>query len=233
MRDSKYSILFMRDDTDVRRFRVSPFWLRSYVIAQIVLVVLAGASLWLGITSFDDNAHLRAEKKELSKRLEDAELRLSTLGNMEKILEAYDKNELQALLSAAPEEGVDESQKAVDLAAIFTPINHGLIKVDEIKATLEGKALTVNFKIENPKPDTVLSGIADLAVIATDGSIFPLDTKTSDLSFQIQRRKFARTSVKLPESVNKDNAFGLRISIKRSDGKVIFSETYPLYHILS
>lgn len=233
MRDSKYSILFMRDDTDVRRFRVSPFWLRGYIIAQVVLVVIASASLWLGITSFSDNAALRSEKADLSKRLEDAELRLSTLGNMEKILEAYDKNELQALLSATPDEGEDSSQKAVDLAAIFTPINPGLIQVEEIKATLEGNSLTVNFKIENPKPDSVLSGVADLAMIATDGSIFPLDTKASDLAFQIQRRKFARTSVELPEGVNKDNAFGLRISIKRSDGKVIFSETYPLYHILS
>lgn len=233
MRDSKYSILFMRDDTDVRRFRISPFWLRGYIIAQIALIVIAAVALYIGITSYSDNAGLRNDNKELVQRLEDAELRLSTLGNMEKILEAYDKSELQSLLAATPEDGVDSSQKAIDLAAIFTPINHGLVIVEEIKASLENHTLTLNFKVENPKPDTVLSGVTDLAIIATDGSIYPLETKKADLTFQIQRRKFARTSVNLPEGVNKDNAFGLRISIKRSDGKVIFSETFPLYHILS
>lgn len=233
MRDSKYSILFMRDDTDVRRIRVSPFWLRGYIIAQISLIIIAAVSLYIGITSFRDNAGLLHDKKELAKQLEDAELRLSTLGNMEKILEAYDKSELQSLLTTTPEDGEDSSQKAVDLAAIFTPINHGLVLVEEIKATLHGSQLTLNFKLENPNPDTMLSGTTDLAIIATDGSIYPLDTSNSDLTFQIQRRKFARTTIALPEGVNKENAFGLRISIKSADGKVIFSETYPLYHILS
>ena len=29
MSDPKYSVLFMRDDTDVKRYRVSPFWLKA------------------------------------------------------------------------------------------------------------------------------------------------------------------------------------------------------------
>ena len=152
---------------------------------------------------------------------------------MKKIFEAYDKHEIQNLLTTAPENGKNnELQKAVDLAAIFTPTDYGLIKVEELKASFVGSSLNINFKIENPKLNTVLSGCSDLAIVGTDGAIFPLKTKQSDLDFQIQRHKFVRTSVKLPKGVTKDNAFGLKISINRSDGKVIFSETYPLYHIL-
>ncbi|MBU1249332.1 MAG: hypothetical protein KKB70_11575 [Proteobacteria bacterium] len=233
MRDSKYSILFMRDDTDVKRFRISPFWLRGYFIAQTVLVILAVGSLYLGITSLNENFTLTSEKKELSKRLEEAELRLSTLGNMEKILEAYDKSELQSLLASAPTDSQEQELQALDLAAIFTPMDHGLVSVDEVKASFKDSSLIVHFKLENPKVDTLLVGSADLALITTDGVMHELKAPEADLSFQIQRRKFARTTVSLPPGVNKETVFGLRISIKSSDGTVIFSETYPLYHILS
>lgn len=233
MKDSKYSILFMRDDTDVKRFRLSPFWLRAYIIAQVVLVVLAAGSIYLGVTTWNENVQLTREKHEQAKRLEEAELRLSTLGNMEKILEAYDKSELQALLSSSPEQEAAPEEEGVDLTAIFTPVDEGLVVVDELKATLKDDVLTVNFKVENPKEDNVLSGVAELSLVTTSGEIHPLDAPPADLSFQIQRRKFARTSVRLPKGVSTDDAFGLRVTIKRSDGKVIFGETYPLYHILS
>jgi hypothetical protein len=236
VRDSKYSILFMRDDTDVKRLRLSPFWLRAYVVAQVLLAALAAGGVYLGYTAWHENVMLNREKHDLAKRLEEAELRLSTLGNMEKILEAYDKSELQSLLSANPGEQVpptDAEEDGVDLTAIFTPVDEGLVVLDELKATLNGDVLTVNFKVENPKEDSTLSGVAELSLVTSSGEIHPLDAPPADLSFQIQRRKFARTSVKLPEGVKPDDAFGLRVTIKRSDGKVIFGETYPLYHILS
>ncbi len=231
MRDSKYSILFMRDDTDVRRFRISPFWLRGYLIAQFMLILVAIGSLYFGITSWHDNYTLSSEKQDLDKRLEDAELRLSTLGNMEKILEAYDKKELQTLLTQTPGDITNPPQTAVDLAAIFTPVDDGLVVVDEIKATFSGSKLTVNFKLENPKSATTIAGRVALSLVATDGIVHPLEGKASDLSFQIQKRKFVRATVGLPENLSRSKAFGLRISITNSDGKVIFGETYPFYNI--
>ncbi len=232
MRDSKYSILFMRDDTDVRRFRISPFWLRGYIIAQVVLVLVTVGSLYFGIISWYDNYTLSSEKQELDKRLEDAELRLSTLGNMEKILEAYDKKELQTLLAQTPEDIANQSQTTVDLSAIFKPVDDGLVVVDEIKATFKNSQLTVNFTVGNPKPATTITGRASLTLIATNGTIHPLKAKTSDLSFQIQRRKFVRATMGLPENLSQSKAFGLRISITNSEGKVIFGKTYPLYNII-
>lgn len=231
MRDSKYSILFMRDDTDVRRFRVSQFWLRGYVVAQIVLIVLTVVSLYIGITSWNDNTSLTNEKKEMAAKLKQAELSNESLENMVKLFESNDVSTLALL--AETMDSTDSSRGTINLTTIFTPINTGIVEVDEVKASLQGTKLTVNFKVENPKPDTVLTGKAKLALVTSAGIIHVLEASTADLAFQIQRRKFARTTVDLPKGVTKENAFGLRISIQRSDGTVIFSETYPLYRILS
>lgn len=231
MRDPKYSILFMRDDTDVRRFRVSPNWLRTYLAAQAVLILLAVAGIWLGVTSWWDNRVLTSEKNELAKRLEEAELRLSTLANMEKILEAYDKSELQSLL-AGPKEGVQEGAVPVDLNKVFTSVDEGVVIVDEVKSALTSTTFSLSFKLENRKTDTLLSGDTEIHLITSDGRKTPLEGNPRDLAFQIRQRKFVRTTVPLPDGMEKNDLFAVSIAIKRSDGMVIFSDTYPLHTIL-
>lgn len=232
MRDPKYSILFMRDDTDVKRFRVSPNWLRAYVFAQVVLILLAIGGIYLGVTFWWDNRVLSSEKNELSHRLEEAELRLSTLANMEKILQAYDKSELQSLL-AGPKEGIQDNEEALNLNDVFTSVDEGLVLVDEIKASLTSTTFSLSFKLENRKTDLLLSGVTELYLISNDGHETPLEGNRNDLTFQIQRRKFVRTTVSLPDGIEKNDLFAVRIVIKRSDGTVIFSETYPLQSILA
>ncbi|MGE4292922.1 MAG: hypothetical protein AB7E32_12020 [Desulfovibrio sp.] len=240
MNDAKYSILFMRDDLDVRRFRLNAFWLKALVVSLALLVLVALIGIYFGTTSLMENVRLGNQNKELSQHLAEAELRLTTLGNMEKILESYDSHDVQRLMdqeqpgtppaakdaaSTPPSEPVNP---AVNLSTLFARIDTGAVRFEDMRLSLESKTLSVSFNLINNLDNTQLSGDNKLALVTNDGRIVELPAKNADLSFQIQRRKPISARVPLPEGLNRDNVFGLRLTVTREDGKVVFSETYPL-----
>ena len=235
MSDSKYSVLFMRDDRDVTRYRVSPFWLRMFVISQIFLLLCAVGGIYMGVRGFGINSALHTENKNLEQRLVDAEVRLERLGNMEKILESYDPTELQSLLSAATTE-VEEQKDVrpeVDLNKIFIRTNTRQVGVENMQARLSGSKLTVTFELNNLEASKSMAGQADFIFLTKAGTALTAKTNKGDLSFQIQRFKRMETNFPLPEGSDKKDLFALRLIIKGKDGDVIFAETYPLYHILA
>lgn len=105
MNGFKYSVLFMRDDTGVCHLRISPIWLWGLGMALALLLVFGVGGTWFGMTMWSQNQGLKAEKRELTIRIKAADLRLATLANMEKILEAYDKKDLQSLLDQDTQPG--------------------------------------------------------------------------------------------------------------------------------
>ena len=234
MSDSKYSVLFMRDDRDVTRYRVSPFWLKMFVFCQLFLLLCAVGGIYMGVRGFDINANLRSEKKDLEQRLVDAEVRLERLGNMEKILESYDPSELQSLLSAATSEAdQSETKEMVDLNKIFVRTDTRQVGVENMQAKLVGSKVSVSFELNNLQASTSMAGQADFIYLTKDGKVVDAETNKNDLSFQIQRFKRIQTDFLLPEGMDKKDLFGLRLEIRGKDGDVIFAETYPFYHILA
>jgi hypothetical protein len=234
MNDAKYSILFMRDDLDVRRFRLNPFWLKALVVVLILLVVVAAGGIYFGATALVDNISLQRANQDLTRRLEEAEVRLTTLSNMEKTLESYDSRELQSLLSTGhtdSETNADEpeipAEPTVDLSSVFANVDTGAVRLENVRLDVEGRRVQISFNLLNNLNNTQLSGDTHLALVSNDGRIVELEAKGADLSFQIHRRKPMRARVALPESLEPDNVFGLRLTVTREDGKVIFSETYP------
>ncbi len=227
MTNSKYSLLFMRDDADVRSLRVSRFWLRAYLIFQAVLLVFGGLGAYFGITFWLDNHNLTADNRDMATRLEEAELKLASLANMEKILEAYDKRDLQSLLSASEEPtSGEEPAEPVNLAEVFETVDQGPISAEDLKTVVGDNRVVTTFRLENPS-DTLASGVTHLAVITNDGQVVQVAPR-ENLSYQIQKRKFERATFDLPEGVNQDTLFAIRIEVKDSDGTTIFKKTYPL-----
>jgi len=236
MSDSKYSVLFMRDDRDVTRYRLSPFWLRMFVFSQVFLLLCAVGGIYMGVRGFKVNSDLHSENKSLEQRLVDAEVRLERLGNMEKILESYDPAELQSLLSAATAEAEEQQQEVrpdVDLNKIFIRTDTRQVGVENMQAKLSGSKLSVTFELNNLQASKSITGQADFIFLTKDGAALSAKTNKSDLSFQIQRFKRMETSMPLPDGKDKKDLFALRLVIKGKDGDVIFAETYPLYHILA
>ncbi|WP_338669560.1 hypothetical protein [Pseudodesulfovibrio methanolicus] len=235
MSDSKYSVLFMRDDRDVTRYRLSPFWLKMFVFSQVFLLLCAVGGIYMGVRGFRVNAALQSQKKDLEQRLVDAEVRLERLGNMEKILESYDPAELQSLLSAATTEAEQqpEPREEINLNKIFTRTDTRQVGVENMQAKLAGRKLTVSFELNNLQASKSMAGQADFIYLTKSGQTEDAQTNKDDLSFQIQRFKRIRTTFLLPEGMERKDLFGLRLEIKGKDGDVIFAETYPFYHILA
>jgi len=235
MSDSKYSVLFMRDDRDVTRYRVSPFWLKIFMFIQVFLLLCAVGGIYMGARGFKINANLQSDNKGLEQRLVDAEVRLERLGNMEKILQSYDPNELQSLLSAATTEveRQDLQREEVDLNKIFTRVDSRQVGVENLQAKIAKSKLSISFELNNLQASKSMAGQVEFSFVKKDGTTIAAKTNKSDLVFQIQRFKRIQTSFFLPDGLDKKDFFGLRLEIKGKGGNVIFAETYPFYHILA
>ncbi len=234
MSDSKYSVLFMRDDRDVTRYRVSPFWLKMFICTQVFLFLCAAGGIYMGVRGFKINSGLHTENKGLEQRLVDAEVRLERLGNMEKILQSYDPAELQSLLSSATSEVEQQvEQEKVDLNKVFTRVNSGQVGVENLRVKIDKRKISVSFELNNLRASTAVVGQAYLSFVKKDGSPLAAKYKTGDLSFQIQRFKRIATAFLLPDGVEDKELFGLRLEIKGKDGDLIYAETYPFYHVTS
>lgn len=234
MSDSKYSVLFMRDDRDVTRYRVSPFWLKMFICTQVFLFLCAAGGIYMGVRGFKINSTLHTENKGLEQRLVDAEVRLERLGNMEKILQSYDPAELQSLLSSATSEVEQQvEQEKVDLNKVFIRVNTGQVGVENLRVKLDMRKISVSFELNNLRASTAVVGQASLSFVKKDGSPLEARYKKGDLSFQIQRFKRIATSFILPDGVEEKELFGLRLEIEGKDGDIIYAETYPFYHIVS
>jgi len=234
MSNSKYSVLFMRDDRDVTRYRISPFWLKIFVFSQVFLLLCAAGGIYMGVRGFKLNNRLQVENKGLEQRLVDAEVRLERLGNMEKILQSYDPAELQSLLSAATSD-VEQApeQMEIDLNKVFTRVDTQQVGVENLQAKISGRKISISFELNNLQASKAVTGTIDIKVVKKDGSSSVPELKKSDLSFQIQRFKRIKTTFLLPEGVEQKDLFGLRLEIKSKGGEIFFAETYPIYHIRS
>ena len=244
MSDSKFSVLLMRDNTDVRRFSVSPTWLKLSAAALGALVLFAAGWIYLGLSSWCGSRVLQSEKKALEQRLVEAELKLERLGNMEKILRSYDPKELQSIMGpgsaetdsvrqpVAPPAAPPAASGPLDLPRLFSRMSSKQIAVANLQAEAQGDQITVSFDLTNIQRPAQLSGQADVQFIRNDGVMIPVQANKSDLSFQIQRFKRIKTTFSLPGPLTAKDVFALRLEIKSEEGRLVFTETYPLSRIL-
>ncbi|MES9994637.1 hypothetical protein [Desulfovibrio aminophilus] len=224
----KYSVLFMRDDSDVRRFRISPFWLKAFLYFQGFLLLLSIVGISIGATFWSGNAALRAERKSLELRLSEAEVQLERLTNIEKMQAGGKDGTAAGKPAPAPAEPPAPKLPPVNLRDLFGKVNTAQVTVENFQTRVSGNEATVSFELTNVQSVNTLSGLAELSLIRNDGQMLGVEANRADLSFQIQRFKHIRTAFSLPKGVDRRDVFGLRLEIKGSDGKTIFSDTFPL-----
>ncbi|MFO7597211.1 MAG: hypothetical protein R6W92_12825 [Desulfocurvibacter africanus] len=235
MASSKYSLLLMRDDSQVRRFRVSKIWLKAFIYAEIFLVALALAGFFTGYRFWLESHKLRVDNRNLQITLTEARVKLERLENVEQILQSNDPDELHALIgSVSVETESPQIPSNIDLNEIFTHVDLQQANVDNFQARLQGDKLQVRFDLNNLVADSTLSGVVHLAIITRTGQLVQPTITTEDLNFSIQRFKRVRTVFGIPSGIKGNDLFGIRLNIRRSDnGTMVFSETFPLSQILS
>jgi hypothetical protein len=221
MPNSSYSVLFMRDDADVKTLRVSPRRLKLLIWTSLCVAVLVIIGLIIGLRSFVGYRSVLQDRRDLEVRLADAQVNLERLGNLEKIQKG----------DAAPSKnGKGHAQDASPQAAsrAFKKINAGTITIENFKAQVQGASLTATFDLNN-RAQGAASGDIRLLLLRNDGTLTELDASTaSDLTYQISRFKRISASARVPEGLTRREALGLRVEIKNSDGEVILGETYSL-----
>ncbi len=236
MASPKYSMLLMRDDSHVRRFRLSRIWLKAFIYIEIALVALALAGFFAGYRFWLESHKLRVDNRNLQISLTEARVKLERLENVEQIIKSNDPDELHALIGSvpAPAEPAPVTQPSLDLNEIFTHVDLQQANVANFQAKLQGDKLQVRFDLNNLVADSTLSGKVNLALITRAGKLVEPKANVEDLSFSIQRFKRIRTVLSVPGGLMGNDLFGIRITIRRvDDGTMVFSETFPLSQILS
>lgn len=234
---AKYNVLMMRDNTPVRRYRVAPVWLKLGLYFLLVLMAVAGAGGYFGLTFWRENLALREENAATMRELREAHIELERLKNIEQILKSNAAKE-----AAEPGAGSQGAAKAppappqppVDLTRLFTRTDLQQVRVDNVQARINGERhIQVVFNLNNLQTEDAIAGVVSLVVVSNDGKDKQPQLNESDLIFQIQRFKQISTSFGLPAGLTRGEVFGLRLVIKNNEGQVIFSDVYPLARILS
>jgi hypothetical protein len=238
MTKAKYNVLMMRDNSPVKRFRMSPVWLKLGLYFLILLMACAGGGGYFGFTFWKQNLQLRENLDGMERELREARIELERLQNVDKILKSNDPEELQALFGnviANPhqERPTPSPAPKINLGQVFKRVDLQQVKVDNLQARQQGSKVHVSFNLNNLQTEETVSGRAEMQIITNGGKERHLQLNSNDLVFQIQRFKQISTSFALPASVPMDEVFGLRLVIKKPSGQVIFSETYPLAYIMS
>ncbi|EPR37628.1 hypothetical protein dsx2_0560 [Desulfovibrio sp. X2] len=255
--DTKYNVLFMRDDTHVRRFRVSPGLMKGLVWGVGLLVLLACLAVYGGIHFWRINAGLASENRTLRQQLAEANIRLERLSNVEKILKSNDPEDMQSLLGTTPDgkggdaKAKDAGQPAAqasqavqpqvampaapppNLVELFSHTDMHQASLDNVQARFSGNGMQLRMDLNNLLADKTLNGRVDIFVLNNSGRMEGVSAPDSDLVFSIQRFKRIQASFDLPKGMERNEVFAVRIVIKGQEGKAIFSETYPLARILS
>lgn len=236
MSNGKFNVIFMRDNSPVRRYRVSPAVIKFAAYALVLLLVLAGGGVAAGYTFWRENAALRQDKGSLERLVREVNMELERLQNVDKILKSNDPEELQTLLGSmspptdrkARKEDKTPPAPPVDLKKLFDRVDTRQASVENFSAKIAGDSMNLTFSLNNLLGSEMLTGVAQVALVLADGGLVPVTVKDADMSFSIQRFKQISTSFSLPKDVAADHLFGLRLMLKNPQGQTFFSETHPL-----
>ncbi|MBU1003454.1 MAG: hypothetical protein KKE73_13150 [Proteobacteria bacterium] len=238
MSKAKYNVLMMRDNSPVKRFRMSPAWLKLALYVIILLVAVACLGGYFGMSYWRQSGGLAEELANTQRELREARIELERLQNIDKILKSNDPEELQALFGnviADPGAAKPMAKPVpkVNLTSVFKRVDLQQVKVDNLQIKPSGANYRLTFNLNNLQTEETISGRADMELVSNEGQDWPLALNLNDMVFQIQRFKQISTTFNLPSKVILSDVFGLRLIIKDPSGKVIFSETYPLSYVMS
>lgn len=99
-RQHVYSVLFMRDDCGVIRFRLSGFWIKALVFLLALLLIGASLGGWGAYYFWNKHEIVKLELRELETVLSENRRHLERLANLEKILESNDPARIHTAMSS-------------------------------------------------------------------------------------------------------------------------------------
>ncbi|MCG8532762.1 MAG: hypothetical protein MI749_19180 [Desulfovibrionales bacterium] len=228
----KYSVLIMRDDTNVRRYRVSPSLLRAALIIFSCVVLIAACGIFASYSLWEQNAMLTKERHGIVKELRDLKVYVERLENIEQILQSNDPEELQALFSSMSVSASTEVPPPIDLSAILKIVDTDTVAVSNLKLQpATGGNLRLSLKLDNKNTKSSVKGSIALSFITKEGKVVVIDTNRKDMNFSINRFKRIVTTFALPESILMKEAYALQVSINNRK-TTLLQRIYPIRELL-
>ncbi|MDL2271739.1 hypothetical protein LJC23_01755, partial [Desulfovibrio sp. OttesenSCG-928-I05] len=100
-----YSVLFMRDDSGVTRFRVRAIWLKLMLLLFVLMTMAAAAGGYAAHYYWQRYEYHKAEAQGLEAERAENRRELERLANLENILKSNDPELLRTLVSNVPVNG--------------------------------------------------------------------------------------------------------------------------------
>lgn len=222
----------MRDDTSVKNFRLSPFWIKFLLLFFVFLLVTSGAGLYYSYIFFMEKKVIAQLYEDRMETFEEMQRELKRLRNVEQTFESYNEEELRSFLSAQRREEIDLPDNEVELDDIFSPVDQNIVGVANVQASLTQDKMRVQLEVNNMEGEGTVSGRIYLFLIQNDGTMIELDLEDDDLYYSIARFKRVDTTFDLPGGVDQESLFALRVSARDDNQELIYSQTYPLSKIL-
>ncbi len=229
---NKYNVILMRDDTSVKNFRLSPFWIKFLLLFFVFLLVTSGAGLYYSYIFFMEKKVIAQLYEDRMETFEEMQRELKRLRNVEQTFESYNEEELRSFLSAQRREEIDLPDNEVELDDIFSPVDQNIVGVANVQASLTQDKMRVQLEVNNMEGEGTVSGRIYLFLIKNDGTLIELDLEDNDLYYSIARFKRVDTTFDLPGGVDQESLFALRVSARDDNQELIYSQTYPLSKIL-
>ncbi|WP_028575228.1 hypothetical protein [Desulfonatronovibrio hydrogenovorans] len=231
MKDNKYNIILMRDDTSVRRYRLRPFWLKFMILLFVLLFIGSGAGGYLSFVFFQEKKETAGLYQHQVQLLDDAQRELKRLRNVKEILDGYNEEELRSFLTGNQQQRQSPSP-TVDLTDVFEFQDRNIVGVSNVQARFVRGRMRVQLEVNNLVSDQTVSGRVYLFLVRRDGLMVDLNLQDSDLDFAIARFKRVDTTFDLPDILDQDSIFALRVKANDDQGNTLYSETFPMSHIL-
>lgn len=222
----------MRDDTSVKNFRLRPFWIKFLLLFFVFLLVTSGTGLYYSYVFYKEKKKISQLYEDRMEAFEETQRELKRLRNVERTFKSYNEEELRSFLSTQRLEEDDSPDSEVELDDIFAPVDQNIVGVANVQASIAGDKMRVQLEVNNMEGEGTISGRIYLFLIQNDGTLIELDLEDSDLYYSIARFKRVDTTFALPDGVDQESLFALRVTARDDEQELIFSQTYPLNKIL-
>jgi hypothetical protein len=234
MSSKKFSILIMRDDSNVRRLRFHPVVFKIVVYFLILLVICAGVGIYGGLYFWKENRGMSSELRKMQRTITAHQMELKRLRNIELLLEEDSNEDMTSIVVASGQQQANQTDEPpINLKKVLGTIDKRILIANNVQVRLSKDSMNISFDINKRNQDDreILKGDVKLHLVTVNGDLHRLDSE-KEMFFELRRMKQYRVRVTIPESYSKNDIFGIRITINHPQHRPVFSETFPLSDVL-
>jgi hypothetical protein len=250
----KCSLLLMRDDGRVIRWRISLRFFRALCFTAVLLPLLLGGAGWLAWTLRQDNTALNAQQVQLEQENLALSTELTRLANLGHLLDMPENAKLLALqsqqtrlraaeqdeapLEFPPQENIKDKNQgdAISLEATPSPqpssspsVDMRLIGVENVHARRLGDKLRIALDLHNSQQKSQLAGYVVCTVRSLAEENILLEIPKEVAAFRINRFKRAVFAPTLPAAVRGlSTPLTILIEINLEERGVVYRNEYPV-----